>query len=570
MGYQALLFCPDEKAARTVTQVLGELDFEVIPCSEPFAAVKKMMGEHFDAVVVDCENEQNATLLFKSARSAPNSQSALAVAVVEGQAGVAKAFRIGANLVLTKPINVEQAKGTLRVARGLLRKSEAAKTATTNKPTASQPPSSTPVTLAPAMPEPSNTVAPPAPAPFSAPMSIPIPAPQVEPYAVAATPTAKPEIPPSLQAESPARPTTSSPSPSPTPITAGAAAAPAPAREINSTVSQPKPTEIPFNQAPTDEGPEARNAPLPESAGSAQATPVFSFESTQAKSPRSKKMLLALAAMVPLAAAGYFAWAQFGLGQRFGLSNTPAVATSIALRPTTAAVAAPSVTDNRDSNAVPLNSAVPPSATATPPNTESTPPINSMHVSETPASSPTAKASAVRPSKGAASEGDSEPTASSPSPHPIVVRKSAAADPSGPDPSRASPTGDVPAPGITAISTPGGQAMPAVLSGASSAPKPRLQTLSISQGVSRGLLMKQAQPAYPPDALRNGIQGPVQLLATVSKSGDISSVKILSGDARLAHAATDAVKQWKYKPYLLNGEPVEIQTQVTVNFKLPH
>src|SRR5947209_12738354 len=80
------------------------------------------MGEHFDAIVVDCDNEQNATLLFKSARNSNSNQASLAVAVVEGQAGVAKAFRIGANLVLTKPINVEQAKGTLRVARGLLRK----------------------------------------------------------------------------------------------------------------------------------------------------------------------------------------------------------------------------------------------------------------------------------------------------------------------------------------------------------------------------------------------------------------------------------------------------------------
>src|SRR5712672_2117949 len=122
MGYQALLFCPDEKTARTVTQVLTELEFAVERCGEPFAAVKKLMAEHFDAVVVDCDNEQNATLLFKSARNTVNNQSSLAVAVVEGQAGVAKAFRIGANLVLTKPINVEQAKGTLRVARGLLRK----------------------------------------------------------------------------------------------------------------------------------------------------------------------------------------------------------------------------------------------------------------------------------------------------------------------------------------------------------------------------------------------------------------------------------------------------------------
>src|SRR6476659_3651735 len=129
MGYQALLFCPDEKTARTVTQVLSDLEFTIEPCSEPFAAVKKLTTQHFDAVVVDCDNEQNATLLFKSARNSSSNQSSLAVAVVEGQAGVAKAFRIGANLVLTKPINVEQSKGTLRVARGLLRKGQAAKAA---------------------------------------------------------------------------------------------------------------------------------------------------------------------------------------------------------------------------------------------------------------------------------------------------------------------------------------------------------------------------------------------------------------------------------------------------------
>ena len=127
MSYQALLFCPDEKTARVVTQVLSDLEFSVEPCSEPFAAVKKLMAQHFDAIVVDCDNEQNAALLFKSARNSSSNQTSLSVAVVEGQAGVAKAFRLGANLVLTKPIHVEQSKATLRVARGLLRKGQAAK-----------------------------------------------------------------------------------------------------------------------------------------------------------------------------------------------------------------------------------------------------------------------------------------------------------------------------------------------------------------------------------------------------------------------------------------------------------
>jgi protein TonB len=66
------------------------------------------------------------------------------------------------------------------------------------------------------------------------------------------------------------------------------------------------------------------------------------------------------------------------------------------------------------------------------------------------------------------------------------------------------------------------------------------------------------------------IEGTVELSTTIAKSGDITHVKIVSGDPQLAKAAADAVKQWKYKPYLLNGEPVDIQTVVTVNFKLPN
>src|SRR4029077_20947301 len=143
MGYQALLFCPDEKLARVVSQVFSELDFTVEPVHEPFAAVKKLMSQRYDAIVVDCENEQNASLLFKSARNSSSNQSSLAIALVLGQAGVAKAYRIGANLVLTKPINVEQAKGTLRVARGLLRKNSDAASASAASPAAPAKPAKT-------------------------------------------------------------------------------------------------------------------------------------------------------------------------------------------------------------------------------------------------------------------------------------------------------------------------------------------------------------------------------------------------------------------------------------------
>jgi protein TonB len=102
------------------------------------------------------------------------------------------------------------------------------------------------------------------------------------------------------------------------------------------------------------------------------------------------------------------------------------------------------------------------------------------------------------------------------------------------------------------------------------AAKPILQTLSISQGVSQGLLLKKVQPAYPSSALRMRTEGGVKLLATIGKTGNVTEVKVVSGEPLLTQSAVEAVKQWKYKPYLLNGAPVEIQTEISINFKLPH
>ena len=82
--------------------------------------------------------------------------------------------------------------------------------------------------------------------------------------------------------------------------------------------------------------------------------------------------------------------------------------------------------------------------------------------------------------------------------------------------------------------------------------------------------MKSVAPGYPSLAREMRKEGTVELLATISKTGAITKVKVLSGDATLAKSAVEAVRQWKYRPYLLNGEPVEIETQITINFKLPH
>jgi protein TonB len=94
------------------------------------------------------------------------------------------------------------------------------------------------------------------------------------------------------------------------------------------------------------------------------------------------------------------------------------------------------------------------------------------------------------------------------------------------------------------------------------------QKLRVSSGVAEGNLLRKIEPQYPPMAKVAHIQGDVLLAATISKSGVIENLHVVSGHPILAQAAMDAVKQWKYKPYLLNGEPVEVETTVKVTFHM--
>src|SRR5882672_10974323 len=94
------------------------------------------------------------------------------------------------------------------------------------------------------------------------------------------------------------------------------------------------------------------------------------------------------------------------------------------------------------------------------------------------------------------------------------------------------------------------------------------QRVRVSGGVSTGLLIRKVQPNYPPLARQARIQGQVVLQAEISKEGAIQNLQLISGHPMLAPAAIEAVKQWRYRPYLLNGEPVAVETQVVVNFTL--
>ena len=81
-------------------------------------------------------------------------------------------------------------------------------------------------------------------------------------------------------------------------------------------------------------------------------------------------------------------------------------------------------------------------------------------------------------------------------------------------------------------------------------------------------LVTKVPPEYPPDAKDQHIQGVVLLRVIIDRQGNVSNIQLISGHPKLAPAAIEAVKQWKYRSYLLNGAPVEIETQVQVNFTL--
>lgn len=573
MSFQALLFCPDEKTARVVTQVLTELDFKVESSAEPFEAVKRLMAQHFDAIVIDCDDEQNATLLFKSARNSNLNQSALSVAVVEGQTGVAKAFRIGANLVLTKPINVEQSKGTIRVARGLLRKGESAKSAPAptadflsarsgHKSQIPQPTAHTAPLMSAASSSAFEVEAESAPAPDAAEAALleympdsppsgqtssaskpfswqPVSESHVEPMATALS--EEPELAPDPDFASSDESTAYGSS-------MGAAAAPARAKETLHTQA-PSASIAGAVLLPTStrQAVPSKTVKSPPTVVTHQSeAPVLSsigrIDEGEEPSAGGSKSKIAIAAVAVLAVAGYFGWSKL---HHQSTSETPLAVQS--------PVAAPA---NANSESQPNTNE---SSTKAEENIVAPDTTTSFSTTPEPHASPTKPSAAVPLSAAAAAN---VPAAAKP--EPLVVHRNTLQPKSTP-----ATTEVAEAPEVIGAPSNSDALSGIVTSTQVQVPTQAAPALKVSQGVFQGLLIKKVAPTYPAQARQMHLEGPVLLQATILKDGSVARIKQLNGDATLGRAAIDAVRQWKYKPYYLNGEPTEIQTQITVNFKLP-
>jgi periplasmic protein TonB len=124
------------------------------------------------------------------------------------------------------------------------------------------------------------------------------------------------------------------------------------------------------------------------------------------------------------------------------------------------------------------------------------------------------------------------------------------------------------APDLLALARPssGNRVLPDVASVPVAKPQFSGQREKVSSGVTQGLLMQSVKPVYPLQAQQAHVQGTVVLNAVIGKDGSVESVKVVSGHPMLTQAAMDAVKRWRYKPYYLNGEAVEAETEIKIKF----
>ena len=522
--------------------------------------------------------------------------------------------------MLTKPINVEQAKGTLRVARGLLRKNSDAAGAAHGMQA-----KTTPVSAGNSFPLASRSSAGSAPPPsapelpeFEAPIEasamaampevlaaglpttttlakvednpavVPAPAAQSKTAIAAGTAleSGQPEFAGAVKGEVvrndvvkndvfknkaadiatmsiPAQTSSSTFTP-----VVGSAAAPAPAKEV--TAAAAKETEIVKSKVVESKRAELKGAgskaavsgpaspshgaatvALPTSnAVSTTGAPSFAVALDEDDSRGAggiRKILMVVVAVLALAALGYLGYGEFG-------KSKP---------PTRQPVSSPQPQDSRQ----PAPAMAPVSSPEAAPATST--PVPASSASKTSVPKTATAAPPEKPSAGASKSpvtridanvaANSEPETKKDS-APLHV-KSGSKMPAQAEESAPS----LPSP-LTGASADDSNLKGLISPASSNLPKP-LAIIKISQGVSQGLLIKRVQPIYPSVALKVHAEGAVQIEATINKEGNVINLKVLRGDGLLARAALDAVRQWRYKPYYLDGEPVEIQTQITVNFK---
>jgi TonB family protein len=623
MATRALLLCGDEKAVHAVSQILDELEVSFEHSSEPPFALKRLAVQRFDLLIVDCDNAQNATQVFNSARASSLNKNSIAIAIVEGKAGVPSAFRLGASLVLTKPVSLEQSRNTLRTGIGMARKDEIKPTTTSPVPPSAvttsggtiatpsapipQAPAgftSAPVAVAPAGPQvaaPSITAspavkAPPSAAPITAQPGAPslpaTPTPVAKPAAPAAPAAEKPAV-SARPASTPAPPAPGKPSPimsaesKPTVgVTAFAKAAAASASATATFTTKPDSapsSSTASNQLKPKLSLEKTSAPSDEHSEAASGAGDTSTSVLRIEDPLAE----ADDALDPLKDLGVPSFGAIGSPPFAGYEKAPrsrgkgvliaaVVVLVLAAGGYAAWITQPglrnlvvSESNNATAKIAALRGQAPPAAVPLKPPpapvapAEAQPATSAAAVQPTDASAPNSATPANSPaSDETISLGTS--LAGAPAAQATNTAATSTTQPKTAPVKNVQPDKTPAHAGSSPALVPASASLPA-----STAAKPASDLLEVPEDFADDQVIHRVHPLYPKQAKARRLRGTVVLQAVVNKQGKVDSLQLISGDPVLAQAAADAVKQWRYKPYTHDGEPSDFQTRVTVDFKLP-
>jgi periplasmic protein TonB len=606
MATRAFLLCGDEKAVQAVTQILDELEVSFEHSSEPAFSLKRLATQRFDLLIVDCDNVQNATQVFNSARASSLNKASIAIAIVEGKAGVPNAFRLGASLVLTKPVALEQVRNTLRTGIGMTRKeAQEVKTLAPTVPTVVAPTTVTSST-------PSPVVTPPvSPATVVPTTAVPTPAANRP----AASPTVLTPVAPQQPAPTPVRPVapvaeTPKPTTSAPPAPAKPVVAATPANPPAVSTEQKKPAVGTVNEpkmAPAVGTPALAKASAA-SVGANSASvrnfdAVFATQSTPEKSEKAKGDLKSspakltaeepkhegtsvLSIVDPLAEEcaldpvkdhGVPSFGGLGAQSFAGIESQKSGGKGVWIAALVLVLLAgggygawltqPGFRKLIEWEYLNVMSKI---GTA-----HSQPQTAPAVKPPTPVSAPAA-ASAPAP----IADGQTADASTTGNESQTVATNATSTAPSSTPSAQASST-----PADTATKTAAAlqtakqdttpnHANPSLVAASASVPptaasKPSSDLLEVPEDYADDQVVHRVHPSYPKQARARKLHGAVVLQAIINKQGKVDSLQLVSGDPLLAQAAADAVKQWRYKPYWHNGEASDFQTRITVDFKQP-
>ena len=582
----ALLLSPDDQAVSAITSVLEEMS---VTCERPLdgvTAAQKLNSQGFDLVLVDCENLPAAKLIFDVCRRGKGGNNPVPIAIVDGRAGLPTAFRLGAELILTKPVAKDQARNTIRTAVGRVKKEEPAHGA--------QPMNAMQAEAVEDLVQHGGEPKKP-----ELPVALHEPQhehPVEEKHTVAAAAAGETAqltsfsdpVPPATFSAAASLSATLTPTMSTSAVVpemhAAAVQEPAPvAVEAKSSVAF-KPSDDPVlaeleraeTEAKAKPEPPAKLEPSVRPEPSAAPEPPLFSSYTESQGKRGKRKaessrdqagqdkaekktsgaLIAVLVLVMLCAGLYAAWMYVPEFQTFaqpqvdrvlalaGIARTVQPAAPVRPRPAAPPTNAPAsagnssagvaTTDSTTSGSAPAPVGATPSATAPSAGSTTVVPASASPSSPNASAGPSANASgAAQVGKAGVNSDGSKP---------------------GPDQNRANQ------------STAENKNVSGVNPSDAELPGEKTALILSSKGADKRLV-HSVQPTFPAGAHLTGTEGTMVLKAVIDEDGKVAGARMIEGNAELAKAAVSAVKQWRYRPYVRDGKALPFQTIVLVDFQ---